>query len=137
MLRTTLIRTLTLISFASLIILFLLYRSGRLFSAEKELQTSHNGGVLVTARQDSLPKKTNKRATMLPSSKTMVLVDEEEKMMQDSLKQKKEAINFQLPKDLLSSTKSTIIFSPTAKKNKIFFDSLYRDTTLLKTKKKK
>lgn len=69
-------RALTLFCFASLITLFIAYRSGSFDSyiaRDNMLQTSHNGGAMTEAQIDSLIKNTPKDGTLFPSTKSIVM----------------------------------------------------------------
>lgn len=129
---------LTLFSSLSLVILFLLYRVGafeKLFlSNPTGLQTSHNGGNINTSTIDTtkLGKDTVK-PLMLSSSKVLILTDKKPAFsgsLKNSFKDK-------YPKketEILSSSKSAIIFKPQPT-GQLNIDSIKLKYDTLKAKK--
>lgn len=114
MTKSSLQKKLTLLSSVSLVTLFLLYRTSAFDNAslnnKTALQTSHNGGSINAIISDTTqPGKDTTHPLMLSSSKVLILTDK----TLYSLKEKPAKNLF--PKteaDILSSSKSSIIFRP-------------------------
>lgn len=131
----------TLLSSLSLVTLFLLYRIGAFdksfLSSQGSLLTSHNGGNIISSSMDTTKsKKDNTKPLMLSSSKVLILTDIQPNLL-DSLKKK--PATYKYPKreiEILSSSKSTIIFKP-KQIFKITLDSLNLKYDTSKTTKKK
>ncbi len=132
--KSTLARSITLLSSVSLVIVFLLYRTGGFEDKpqyrEEHIQTSHNGGAIKTNLPDTAEKKSTKKM-MLSSSKSIVL-PVEETSSPDTLQKDTSKIPPALPKEayLFSGSKSGHIFYP---------DSSFKATleSVLKIKKPK
>jgi hypothetical protein len=132
-------KVITLLSSLSLVTLFLLYRVGTFDTLNNSpvLQSSHNGGSINQSTIDTTKlKKDSNSPMMLPSSKVIILTDKKPTFI-DSLEKKPAKIKYTKGEsEILSSSKSAIIFKP-EKTTKINPDSfnLKRDT--LKPEKKK
>jgi hypothetical protein len=134
-------KVLTLLSSITLVTLFLLYRVGYFDNAsllnQSEFQSSHNGGTVTSTPNNPLkPKKDTSKQLMLSSSKVLILTDKKPIFL-DSLKNKSNKTKY--PKnetEILSSSKSAIIFKPQPQK-KVNIDSLIFKSDTLKNKKKK
>jgi hypothetical protein len=132
---------LTLLSSLSLVILFLLYRVGTFdksdLSSQASLQTSHNGGNINPSTIDTpSAKKDSVKPLMLSSSKVLILADKKPTFL-DTLK--KNPFKYRYPKsetEILSSSKSAIIFKPQQTRN-LNLDSFKVKYDTIKTKNKK
>ena len=132
-------KVITLLSSLSLVTLFLLYRVGTFDTLNNlpALQSSHNGGSINQSTIDTTKlKKDSNKPMMLPSSKVIILTDKKPTII-DSLEKKPAKNKYTKGEsEILSSSKSAIIFKPekTTKNNPDSFN-LKRDT--LKPEKKK
>lgn len=124
--KTSLQKIATLFSSATLVVLFLLYRTGSFdnTSTSNNLQTSHNGGLVKSTILDTA-KKSRPKPTMLSSSKTIILTDKTPSYW-DSINKPKKKQSTLKETSILSSTKSAIIFSPKFDDNNINIDSLLK-----------
>ncbi len=99
------IKSITLICFAGLIIAFVSYRSGFL---DNPLQSSPNGGSINStqntsgANEDSIP-------VMMPSSKVLI-IKEQPFILEDSIAQKKKIDDVRKKEAMMYGSKSAIIF---------------------------
>jgi len=117
MTKTFLKKAITLLSSLSLVTLFLLYRVGAFdkspLNDQAALQSSHNGGNINPSTIDTTgPKRDSTKLLMLSSSKVLILTDKKPTFL-DSLKKK--PAKYKYPKsetEILSSSKSAIIFKP-------------------------
>lgn len=85
--KSTLFKVFAVTNFVVLISLFLLYRNGSLFPSD-EIFTSPNGGAVNRPKQDTLKNTTHQfdtirreipQSTFLPSSKSLILIEENTK----------------------------------------------------------
>jgi uncharacterized membrane protein len=141
MTRSFLKKGLTLLSSLTLVTLFLLYRTGifdrSLLNNQNSLQTSHNGG---TINPGGINKTKNRKDSIDPllfsSSKVMILTDKTPNYV-DSIRKFSAKYKYQKNEtEILSSSKSSIIFKPkqTSKFNPDSFFLKY-DTSKMKKKK--
>jgi hypothetical protein len=141
MTKSYFIKGLTLLSSLSLVTLFLLFRIGAFdkpsFSNQNSFQTSHNGGNINPLSIDTIKsKKDSIKPLMFSSSKVLILTDKKPTFL-DSLKKK--PTRYKYPKietEILSSSKSAIIFKP-QQTFKLNLDSFKLKYDTLKAKKKK
>ena len=133
--RSKFIKALTLFSFISFIIAFLLYRTGSFDSyitvVDPSLQTSPNGGAIKTAKPDSLvtlPEMDSIQKLRMFSSKSMVLVDEKTPLFLPTKPKRKPV--YTAPPVRMSSSKSGIIFPPS--RIKLTIDSIKFDLEKIK-----
>lgn len=111
------IKALVLISSGSLVALFLLYRNGtfdKYFAAEDEpipIQTSSNGGPFNALNADTTIKpKLDTNFVLIPSSKSMVLIDKRtNKPVPDSLLKKKPVTDTAPKTRMIGGSKSVMI----------------------------
>ena len=136
--QSKLIKGVTLFSFLILITTFLLHRVGKFdtipTNERSSLQTSCSEGIINTSQGDTLgPKNDSLQKLMLPSSKVVILTDKKYSFP-DSTK-KKTRTSYPRPKkvEMMSSSKSGIIFKP-GHDIKFNPDSLSYDTTKMKGK---
>lgn len=116
--RSKFIQGLTLLSFIFLLTAFVLYRMGKFdgyFSnSNSQYQTSPNGGSIGQQPTDTVPKRAQDSSArlMLSSSKSMVLIDQK-LSPRDSIKLTKKLDSLrQHDKAMMSSSKSSVIFTP-------------------------
>ena len=130
------IKGLTLFSFVFLIGVFLIYRAGKfdtyLEINNSTLQTSHNGGTIMSSKTDSLKsKKDSTQKLRLSSSKSMVITGEKYFFTNPIIKKPK---TDSVKRLMLSSSKSAIIFR-SFEKQKFKADSAKLDSMIKKLKK--
>lgn len=112
------IKALVLLSSGTLVTLFLLYRNGALdnyFAAEDDpLQTSPNGGPFNALGTDTTIKpKLDTNFVLIPSSKSMVLIDKRtNKPVPDSLLKKKPVTDTAPRTRMIGGSKSVMIIDP-------------------------
>lgn len=141
MIKPFLKKAITLLSSLSLVILFLSYRVGTFdttsLNDKPALQTSHNDGNITPSPIDTTkPKNDSVNPLMISSSKVLILTDKKPTFL-DSSRQK--LLKYKYPKsetEILSSSKSAIIFKP-QQTYKINLDSFKLKYDTLKTKKQK
>ena len=135
------IKSLALLSFVSLISIFILYRIDKLdalFKSEASpIQTSSNGGVVNIAKADTLKPSTidSLRSLRMSSSKSIVLFDKKPTLF-DTIKRKY--------KPSTNKTETPLMFSgsksgPIIRQGDIrfFLDSLKKDSLISKKVKSK
>jgi hypothetical protein len=137
--QTKLTKGLTLLSFVTLISAFLLYRVGwfdrYLQNNNSAIQTSHNGGTINTPQNDTLkPIKDTTQKLLLSSSKSVVLTDRKYGFIDSYLVKKKYIKPKPAKTEMLSSSKSAIIFHPD--EPSINLDSIIRESIKIKLKTK-
>lgn len=134
MVKSKLIKGLTLFSSTVLVGLFLLYRIGAFdhyFIAESELiQGSHNGGAV---KSKFLIRDTT-HMTMLSSSKVLIITDKRHRLFDSSRVRPRELTVPILDTRMLGSSKSAIIFSPKYSK-RFRTDSFYIKSDTMNFKK--
>ena len=135
--KSNLLKGFTLLSFVFFISTFLMYRIGifdNYFSYPKsEMQSSPNGGTITTSQQNTTKfKKDSSHKLLLSSSKVLILTDKKYSIF-DSLKPRQKPRYIQ-PKtaEIMSSSKSAIIFKPLNFKD--HGDTIYLDSTRMKKK---
>lgn len=127
---SVLIKSLTLLGFVSLVMVFIFYRMGKFdtyfLSNDAIIQNSSNGGTIVTASTDTLTmkQKDSLRILMMSSSKSIIL-PEKGFQLRDTSKFKKKYLK-PGKTNMLSSSKSSLIVDP--QKRNFYVDSLQNDS---------
>lgn len=113
--QSILTKAFTLLCFASLIIIFLLYRVGKFDNvlaneAPAMLTSANGGGIAANSLDTSITINDSLQRLMLSSSKSIVLIDKTRKPI-DSAKKKVHLDTLRKRQiELMSSSKSTILF---------------------------
>lgn len=108
--KQTAVKLITLISFVSLIALFVTHRVGYWQMNEDLLQLSPNGGALPTSNTDTLPDSIVQPPLVIPSSKVIILTPPEKKTVRPKRKKKKAASKPRQP--FMGGSKSAPVFIP-------------------------
>ncbi|MBX9782194.1 MAG: hypothetical protein K2X48_02770 [Chitinophagaceae bacterium] len=141
MIKSKILQVIVLVSFVSLIVLFLFYRSGKLDSylpgSNSPADASINANTLIETETDTLPpKKDTLTPEMLPSSKSMMVVRSKPSKTKDTsgIKKIPDSLKLKSP-PLFSGSKSGFIVDPSTFK---FDTPLFKiDTSYRPVKKKK
>lgn len=132
------IKAFILLSFISLITLFLLYRTGKfdkyVLNERSELQSSPNGGFIPSNKKDTTKSKNYFADKLRLSSSKFIILSDKTPSFLDSAKKRIKLPYIQPPNEqMMSSSKSAIIFTPITfkplKSIRFLIDSLNNDTT--------
>ncbi len=112
--KHTIVKLITLISFVSLIALFVTHRAGYWQMNEQLLQLSPNGGALPVSKADSLAKSDSltQAPLVIPSSKVIILADPQKQrdVLNKAVNKKDSVINAPIP--IMGGSKSAPVFIP-------------------------